>query len=288
MREAVFFVNCIGHVIKLYSEMNSPLTQEEISEIIIESENPEYKIENYFHFNPKKNSILKVSKHSGLIFFKGNAETGYDHIMIGHHPLFKVPRWKNSSELDEPSQFPLGGIPILYFLRVSDAIYKIENLNTEKNKNPHLYDLYIGEFTDLMGRRLNYRLLLYKNTKIVHNLFSTSKKYNRKKVFDLAQGFCSGKIIDHLGVEEYSIPFYDFFEVKRLNIKIQLKVSTGEENWFAEIFNDKEVLISKQLIETRMLTKFYSFHDRRMRLDYHEDLTWLSEKVKKLLKEPGV
>lgn len=168
--------------------MSSILTTSEIANILQIAKDPIYQIPGVVCFTSKNNplGIIKVSP-KGLIFIEGNDETGFKHISERHNYYSDRIDWINFKDnnnntrerkgihgeiiknLDNPSRFSPNSIPIIDFVRIADDVFCTENYCLEKNKERELFDLYIGCSKSINDRK--YRLITYKNTKIVHTLF---------------------------------------------------------------------------------------------------------------------
>jgi hypothetical protein len=159
--------------------MQQLLSKEEIEFIINDSKNRDYKIENLFHPSFHKTDIMKVSKASELILFYGNESTGFLHLHERHSNVSLKPFWKGNNKLETPSKFHNNIIPFFHYVNVAEEVFNDENLNISQNTNVENFDLYIGE-SSVTGATEKYRLLLYKNTKIIHTLFPESKINNLK------------------------------------------------------------------------------------------------------------
>lgn len=159
--------------------MQQLLSKEEIEFIINDSKNPIYKIDNLFHPSFNKTHIIQVSKTKDLILFYGNQSTGFLHLHERHSNLSIKPFWKETRKLEIPSKFNSDIIPFFHYMKIAEEIFNNENLNIIKNTNVDNFDLYIGE-SSIIGEEEKYRLLLYKNTKIIHTLYPESKLHNLK------------------------------------------------------------------------------------------------------------
>lgn len=159
--------------------MQQLLSKEEIEFIINDSKNPDYKIENLFHPSFKKTHIIQVSKTKELILFYGNESTGFLHLHERHSNVSLKPFWKENRKLETPSKFKTDIIPFFHYLKIAEEIFNRENLNIIKNTNVDNFDLFIGE-SSTSGENERYRLVLYKNTKIIHTLHPESNLNNLK------------------------------------------------------------------------------------------------------------
>jgi hypothetical protein len=157
------------------------LTKEEIENInCLVNNNPILKHPNAISFGSDKTSVYKVTPINGIIIIKGDNHTGFEHIDNRHNYWRNEPNWIDG-KLDNPSKFSKKSLPIVDYSNISDMLYSENNLNLEKNKKTELFDLYIGEVDDEVNGKMKYRMVLYKDTKILHTLFPESKDNNRLK-----------------------------------------------------------------------------------------------------------
>jgi len=266
------------------------LTIDEINLILKESNDPKYQIENLVHIGGTHVTIQRISKKTGLILIKGNDFTGFDHIMYRHHPASKVGHWKigKPTKLDNPSMFNLGTVPIYDFLNIADDVYKPENKILEKNKKPEMFDLYIGKSKNKKNKDIEFKLLLYKDTRIIHNLYPQKKSFNKKTVLNqLRQGFSSGSWNTMSSIHKYSIPYYDNLNIERAKVIITLNINNGNEDWFIQINNSLGLSLNTQLVHSKVVKSYVDIPFRLTSLDYHEDLSVIEKKIKNMIAELG-
>lgn len=184
------------------------LTSDEIQFILEDSKKSIYTVDNLVHPCFTKTHIVKVSKETGLILFYGNSATGYKHIIERHANSTLKPFWKENNKLESPSKFSNEIAPYFY-LKLADQIYKPENLNSHKNTSSEVFELYEGE-SILNGIHGEYRLILYKNTKIINTLYPLSKVANLKlNTGSFARGGISFSYDTKNAVTTLKIPYKD-------------------------------------------------------------------------------
>jgi hypothetical protein len=158
-------------------------------------------------------SILKITSEKGLVFIWGDNNTGFNHLNDRHSYWSEKTYWETNNgkiKLGDPSKFSKESLPIFDYFKISEAIYVEGNLNTEKNKHPEIFDVYIGEVEDESKKLLRYRMVLYKGTKIVHTLFPEQLKHNKKRVeINLRRGRAKGMFYIEQGKLDIEVPYYD-------------------------------------------------------------------------------
>ncbi len=240
------------------------LTSEEIQEIIDSAKISEVlRIPNILSFGIEKTSIYKISPNNGIIFIKGDENTGFTHINQRHSFWSENHYWKEGNDkiiLDDPSKFNRKSLPIIDYVAIADSLYSNENLNIEKNKNPNLFDLYSGFVEGENNGKAKYHMILYKGTRIIHTLYPHNKSNNRKKIINFRKGEPSGKMSmnplfysiavpyhDNIERVKYSFQFTKTFKNKMedavlINHKSQESIKLFERNY--ELFNYDEDLWS--------------------------------------------
>ena len=144
------------------------LTEFQISNIIKDANNPEYLNDKIMHIGRHYYSIIKVSKIHNLILVEGNDKTGFQHINKRHCYYQSRYYWDQRGKLGSGSKFSSKTFGYWDYLKIADDIYDPKNLIVE-NKETN-YDLYKAKLR-IDSVECFYRLLLYKKTKIIHNLY---------------------------------------------------------------------------------------------------------------------
>lgn len=259
--------------------MEKVLSKEEIQFLINESKNEHYKNSKIIHPSFIKTHIMRVSPKEGLILFYGNDDTGFVHIHERHCSSSLKPFWKEEKKIDDPSKFHRSIVPIIHYLEIAEEIFKPENLNIELNKNPERFDLYIGKAT-VNNFLEDYKLLLYKNTRIIHNLFPTSSKYKlKKKTKEFYRGniSLSNKILDNKKI--LSLPYKNFKDEIIYEIKIIFDYSQKLKIVMLHKFEHGNE-IKNIILEKEMLTFYIS--DMILLSYQYEDLSKYEKDFQKL------
>lgn len=197
-------------------------------------------------------AIMRVS-FKGLVFVYGTDDTGFTHIHQRHISKDKefwvdflddkgnvvVKKYRYDipkKRLDNPSQFHPFSIPIIDFTNIADAVYKNENLNTEKNKRQEEFDLYEGLASGLDGNEILYRLLVYKGSKVVHTLYPLERIFTpRNRVVHFARQIPSSTITVPPFQVHVEIPYKDEYDTVRFIVIVRNDPEHSEvENWFIQ------------------------------------------------------
>lgn len=260
------------------------LTINEIHEVLTEASNPKYEIQNLLHFGLSITSILRISKSKKLILIRGNSYTGFDHIMERHHPTSKKGFWKDEINLENPSKFSVSTIPIYDFLHVAESIFEENLINDKENKRPDLFDLYIGQHTDSQNKFADYKLLLYKDTRIIHSLFPIKRTFNKKKVINLRQGNTSSISYDRENINMFFIPYFDEMNIERYKIILRQHLSLATEKWYIQINSNTGEPLATYFVEKRNITSYLQTPFRLTSLDFIENLSSIEKIIGRILK----
>lgn len=241
--------------------MKEFLSREEISQIIAEANNPIYKDPRILNIGRRKTDIIRVSQKHELIFFNGNDNTGFKHINQRHLQFQEVPKWIKKKDkgrisnfkLDKPSYFHSSIVPIWDYPKIADAIYSPTNFNLSDNKTPDYIDLYAGIYNPEKYSPAPYRLLLYKGTKIVHNIYPITDQFSPIRVLDYKKGSIKAVLEPKTLKSTIEIPYYDHeHKVKYKIVFIRKQEKKREETFIYRYSKDGE-LYQKFFIAEREL-----------------------------------
>jgi hypothetical protein len=238
--------------------MKGILTKEQIMSIQNEANHHIYRIQGVVSFSIASENPFGIHKITpkGLIFIQGTDDTGFIHINKRHSAYSNDIYWNNfydhkgdviekenglgrkKHKLDNPSRFNPMSIPIFDYLKIADEIFEESNLNIEDNKNKDLFDVFDGIPLQTNNDEVKYRLITYKNSKIVHTLFPLSKKYNKqvKLLVNFARDNPKSKhniLRDDFQIE---IQYKDEYQIVRYIIIIREDPqNNNREQWYIQI-----------------------------------------------------
>ena len=231
-----------------------------------------------------------MSPKKKLILIYGNEHFGFEHINNRHSNSPKKTNWQTidkaplditnrlSPKLDSPSRFSNQTIPFEHYTKIADEIFDKQNLNSAKNKKPNILDLYIGKTDKNATNELKeYRLLVYKKSKIIHTLFPTDSKTKnkRKGQFNFERMSPKGKytfgkeeILIHLEVPycnyykeiRYVFIIRRFFVAKMERLYIQVNEPRGKPAFTH--------LISEQKHNYKFDQKYFDEHTALYQIQY--------------------
>lgn len=270
--------------------MEELLSKEEIEAILKESKHPRYSAPNTIFFTLKKTHIFSYSSESGLIIIQGNEDTGLEHIQLRHSKTSNKPYWKEGNKLENQSRLMLGLAPFQY-ISVASEIYKPENRSDEKNRRPELFDVYIGEYTHKNNLSVEYTLITYKNTGIIHTFFVSDNKkpFNKKKILDLRRGWSYGTSYPTQQKQVLKTPYYDPNNFEIVSVIINYSEITNIEEWIIKLNSTEtnpEVKI-KVAEKERIVHPIFGNDagTRIIQLNYIDDPSWIEKHIKQILKE---
>jgi hypothetical protein len=224
------------------------LTAQEINQIEqFVLQNPQLADPNCFNVGNGHCGVVKVSPVTGLIIVKGNSFTGFDHIHSRHEFFSFVPYWTDvvqedgstKKQLQDQSRFRPDSVPFWDYISIADSIYKPENINVEKNTRVLDFDLYFGQHVHKDGVQELYKMLVYKNSKVIHTLYPQSNKNNQKRVskFNFARGVVKGMQNYNENFVEITIPYLDAEHYIKYSILIRKYLGKKTEEAFVLIHN---------------------------------------------------
>ncbi|MEO2062322.1 MAG: hypothetical protein ABGW97_05045 [Christiangramia sp.] len=251
------------------------LSKNDIEKILEEAKKPKYSRTDLLHMGSTINSIRAKSSNSDLIMIYGNTNFGYKHIIKRHSPHLK----KNFK--DEPTKFSF--LPPLEYINLAEQIYKQENLTNLEEPFKEKFDLYIGYSNFESDRKLEYNLLTYKNTGIIHTFYQSdkTKPFTKKIVLNLQEGHARSEYdLDNL-VQTHEKPYFDSSGKEKLKIILKVYESENLEKWFVQLNDFGKEKITIKLKENKV-DHIIIVPMRRNQFDY-EHLTDLELKIKKIL-----
>lgn len=226
-------------------------------------------------------SVHNISEKEGLVFIYGNKYTGLHHIQRRHTVLYGSPFRISDDEKRNPSQFYERYIPILDYPIIADQIFEPGNKVVEDNKSPDVFDVYIGDYTDLDDHTVSYKLILYKNTKIVHTFFPKNRKSNRAIVekFGFRRGGVSCTEDMMQCTVKITLPYLDKHNKVRYSVEWNLDgpSKTEEVILWAHDENEKHkkhAVIAKREFNGPLPSISYALY-----LEY-TDLRWIERMIK--------
>jgi hypothetical protein len=256
---------------------------EELRQIAEEAQNPIYSEPNLIHLGSKKLSIIGVAQTNGLIMAYGNEWTGYKHIIDRHSLTSRNPYWNENNKMDNPTKFSLRLAPIEY-LDVASQIFKPENKDSENNKNPQIFDVYTGTCKYRDGKEIEYRLITYKDSKVIHTLFinGNKKPFNKKKILNLRQGWVNASHDIKNCIQTLHFKYFDHNNIALFEVVLRYSEVKKSEKWYIQVNLEDgspylTTLIKESEVESELPVPF-----KMNRLDF-SDVSWIEKVIKKII-----
>lgn len=265
--------------------MEDLLTEFEINEILEEAKNPRYSDPRTIHIGKCKTCIFKLSRKSGLILVYGNKDTGYKHILNRHSQWSRKAYWKEG-KLDNPTKFELGLAPIEY-LSVAEGIFKNENIVDEKNARKDIFDVFIGKHKRGDSREIEYRLVNYKGTGIMHSLFinENNKPFNdsRRPIINLVRSFPTKGQYDYKnGIYHFECVYSNLEGIELYKVIVQSLVVEQVQKWYIQVNDSGGKEIRKALIKVEPIIQRLDFPFFHMKFAF-ENLSWVEKVIKEMI-----
>lgn len=286
--------------------MKGILTKEHIDHVEREAQNPMYRMQGAISFAVAAKSPFAIVKITpkGLIFIQGTDDTGFNHIHQRHSGHSQNDYWDNfynhkgevvektdnfgrkKLRLDNPSSFHPFSIPIFDYLNIADQVYGIQNLNNEKNKRKDLFDVYDGIASGLDRNEVKYRLLTYKDSKIVHTLIPLTKKFNKqeKRIINFARQ--NPKSITRLVNNDFQIeiPYKDEYQIIRYVVIVRNhRENESKEKWYIQVNSPNGTPLVTEYFGSRE-KDFDIYSELYLRRLENVDFTPLEKMMKKMEK----
>jgi hypothetical protein len=286
--------------------MKGILTKEHILHVEKEAQNPMYRMQGVISFAMAAKSpfaIIKITP-KGLIFIQGTDDTGFKHIHQRHSGNSQNDYWVNFYDnkgkvvekkdnlgrkklsLDNPSSFHPHSIPIFDYLNIADQVFGTQNLNNEKNKKKDVFDVYDGLASGINKNEIKYRLLTYKDSKIVHTLIPLTKKFNKqeKRIIHFARQ--NPKSITKLLNNDFQIeiPYKDEFQIIRYVVIVRNDIhDESKEKWYIQVNSPYEAPLVTEYFGSRE-KDFDIYSEGYLRRLENVDFTPLEKMMKKMEK----
>jgi len=259
------------------------LNADEINIILKEAKDSKYQESNLLHLGTNKTSIFRFSRVSGLVLVNGNDSTGREHIDKRHSLSSRIPYWNEQGKIGNPSKFNLALAPIQY-LDIADQLFKPENINSNKNKRPELFDTYVGTARLVQFSETEYTLVVYKNTRIIHTMYVSSNKkpFNKKKILDLRQGWTNGTQYAKSCIEIFSIPYFDKSNIEKFKIIIRTDSFNRTDGWYIQVNEENGQPLLTTRIRVDKITSTVETPFRTSQLDF-SSLSWIEKEIKEII-----
>lgn len=259
--------------------MEDLLSKSEIDKILYDVNKEEYSNDKVIHLGKYKTSIRLHSKKTGLILINGNKYTGFEHIFNRHSLMSRMHKWDEYGTMDKPSKFRIENSPIEY-LNIADKIFREENKNIVKNYKPELFDVYTGIYEHFDQQKIEYKLITYKNTGIIHTFFvnENKKPFNPKKILDLRKGWTSSKYNEKERIQLFDFSYLDNNDTVKAKVIVKCNLLLEKEEWYVELYNSDSTLKSNELVKTKKYNKM-GVMDKTNLLDFG-DTRWIEKIIK--------
>lgn len=245
------------------------LTKEEIQSIIEESKLFQIIIPNndliLTGYGQQHTSVLRISPKNKLILIRGNHYTGFIHIHNRHEFFSTEIFFNKDGKVDTPTKFHKKSIPIIDYIDIADTIFKPDNLSA-KNNRPNEFDVYDGVFDSNNYLAGKYRLVIYKETKIIHTLHALDDKKKKKTKTGYARGKLQVEQNSNLGTYKIAIPYFNNKKELKFLILICNDPNKNKTEFIIQSHDSKGEFKNIYKIGEKAYEKFPSIS--------HEIITW--------------
>lgn len=148
------------------------LTPELIQEVLRQANDPVWGMGIYSKFAKNWYDVIGVTQ-MGLIHFSGNEDTGWQHI-TDRHGFFSNTGYFGEGALGNPNKFSRQSTPGDDYRNVAEDVFLLQKQDTKPHEESHLFEKYRGwssRYAGSGGKEVEFQLIVYKGTKIVHSLY---------------------------------------------------------------------------------------------------------------------
>ncbi len=221
--------------------MRQYLNREQIIQLQAEAKSLLWKRGILANIDSHWSSLLSVSP-LGLIYFKGNSDTGFQHIRE-RHGYYSEKEYFGVGALGNPSKFKSTSKGLLDYREIADKVYQQGTKDIKSHIDEELFDKYVAYVNTIQENveiQMKYYLILYKNSKVVHSLYphksidNIPKKVLKNYVRDRSEitlNLCLGKdyrIIKIPYVNERNVPRYVvIFKINESNLRVDFHLQVN-------------------------------------------------------------
>lgn len=183
------------------------LTQLLIDEIHRQAADIVWRMGVYAKFAQNWYDIMTISP-SGLIHFKGNSDTGFDHISE-RHGFFSSSGYFGNGALGNPNKFSRSSTPMEDYRCVGDDVFLQQQKDTKTHIDEDIFEKYRGtstRFSGSDGTPVEFHLVLYKGTRIVHSIYP-AKNIDGK----LPKRVLKNLVRDKANIKAFTRPCDDYY-----------------------------------------------------------------------------
>lgn len=230
-------------------------------------------------------TIVSITDNNNLILIKGHRYTGYIHIKMRHNFWNENVSWRkenNNLFVDNPTPFPKE-IPPMYFTRIADEVYSPDNLVTSKDGGK--FEFYEG-VCSMYSTTHKYRLLVYKDTRIIHTLYPLDNNLKKPKTkgFNFARGEVTIQNLPKYHSRLISIPYYNSNLEYKYVISIGKHYDTNIESIYILVLGENRKKLEKHFVGELPL-KVYPYPDKEAKYYQYLDMTSIENIIKQLDRE---
>lgn len=223
----------------------------------------------YIQFTRSYIDIFHITPFKKLIFIKGHEFTGLQHINMRHR-FYSTAISKVNGGFMSTSRFAADSGILDDYISLVECLYDEKFLVPGKNKRPDLFDAFQAKIA--FKGKSEFRLILYKGTKIVHTLFPIEKKklLKHKREEIIIELFET----DHVRAV---IPYTDINGILKFGIGFNFIIPEKKELWSVLIYENDKLVKHRVIGEMKVEYKFGI--ENRLESVNHIDLTEIENKI---------
>jgi len=220
--------------------------------------------------------------------------------MISRHGFYSDDLYFGDGALGNPSRFQPSSLPIYDWVQIADDVYQYGQIDDRAHPDAAQFVKYTGQsasYEGSNGKALDFTLILYRDTKIVHSLFprkdmvpgmAKSKLKKIKRALNLAKAETT-LWYDWLTIE---IPYVDkditerYVIIVRIDLEnmhgkahLQINWPNGQPRYSINVLMEFDVALNKADVETNNIefTRFFNSFVKFGNFEHIEEIMMRTE-----------
>jgi hypothetical protein len=195
-------------------------------------------------FTKGRLDIFSITPVKKLIFIEGDSFTGLAHINMRHRFFTNAHSKIRDDSFVRTSRFAKDKGTLMDYIHIAESLYDPSNMDVQNSK-PETFEVFKGK-ADNSG--MEYRLVIYHGTRIIHTLFPIEKKKASKKFekMDIVSEWYDRTTLVSV------IPYFGVDQILRYGIGVLHHTGEQLEEWKILIYENGEVAKQVELGKMQM------------------------------------
>lgn len=228
----------------------------------------------------QRHDIIKVTPNKKLIFIKGDLNTGFEHIHFRHSFSSKEYSKCGINKFMKTSKFSSLESFFPDYMNLAEFLYDPNFISNDNNKQKDLFDVYENDYTFSYTKK--YRLILYKDTRIIHTLFPLEKRKPSHK-------YLRGKLIISKESTDniifVKVPYYNFEGRCKYALYVRFILTDSKEIWQIVSVEDSTITAIKDVGFKEFDKSDLNYINKRIKEIEMKELDSIEKIIKQIDKE---